>query len=61
MTTERFNVLLQGTTLRRQDVVPIAAELAKLIKRDADFALRLLRGQPTKLKSGVDAATRALR
>jgi TPR repeat protein len=37
----------------------VAAELAKLIKRDAEFTAHLLRGRPTKLKSGVDAATGA--
>jgi hypothetical protein len=41
MNTERFNVVLEGTTLRGQDVATVAVELAKLIKRDTDFALRL--------------------
>jgi uncharacterized RDD family membrane protein YckC len=59
MNTERFNVVLDGATLRGQDVAAVAAKLAKLIKRDTDFALRLLGGQPTKLKSGIDAATGA--
>ena len=59
MTSERFNVVLQGSTLRGQDVATVATELAKLIKRDTDFAAQLLRGQPTKLKSGIDAATGA--
>jgi hypothetical protein len=59
MTTERFNVVLQGTTLRGDDIATVATELAKLIKRDTDFATHLLRGQPTKLKSGIDAASGA--
>jgi hypothetical protein len=57
MTTERFNVVLTGDVLRGHENTRVAAELAKLIKRDADFATKLLRGQPTKLRSGVDAAT----
>ena len=57
MTTERFNVVLQGGTLRGQHVAAVATELAKLIKRDTDVAIYLLRGQPRTVKSGVDAAT----
>jgi hypothetical protein len=59
MAAELFNVVLQGTTLRGQDATTVAAELARLIKRDVDLALRLLRGQPTQLKSGVDSETGA--
>jgi hypothetical protein len=59
MSAERFNVVLQGGTLHGQDITTVAAELARLIKRDVDLALRLLRGQPTQLKSGVDAAAGA--
>jgi hypothetical protein len=59
MAAERFNVVLQGTTLRGQDATTVAAELARLIKRDVDLALRLLRGQSTQLKSGVDSETGA--
>jgi hypothetical protein len=59
MSVERFNVVLQGSTLHGQDITTVAAELAGLIKRDIDLALSLLRGQPTQLKSGVDAETGA--
>jgi hypothetical protein len=59
MAAELFNVVLQGTTLRGQDATTVAAELARLIKRDVDLALRLLGGQPTQLKSGVDSETGA--
>jgi|SRR5208282_1907312 len=59
MSAERFNVVLQGGTLHGLDITTVAAELARLIKRDLDLALRLLRSQPTRLKSGVDAETGA--
>src|ERR1022692_1744570 len=59
MTAERFNVILQGSTLGGQDIATVATQLAKLIKRDTEFALRLLRDQPTTLKSGVDIVTGA--
>lgn len=59
MSAERFNVILEGTTLRGEAVTTVAAELAKLIKRDNDFAALLLRGQPTRIKSDVDAAAGA--
>lgn len=58
-TRERFNVVLLGTTLPGQDVATVAAQLASLIKRDIDLAVQLLRGQSTKIKSVVDAATGA--
>jgi len=59
MTTERFNVVLQGGTVRGQSVAVVATELSKLIKRDTDVAMYLLRGKPRTIKSGVDAATGA--
>lgn len=59
MPIERFNVVLTGATLSGAPPAIVAPELAKLIRRDANFAARLLSGQPTTIKSGVDAATGA--
>ena len=57
MTPERFNVVLEGTTLPGYEPSVVKAKLATLIKRDVEFAGRLLSGRPTTLKSGVDAVT----
>lgn len=55
--TERFNVIIEGTTLHGQEVAAVARELAKLIKRDTTFATSLLNGHPKTIKSEVDATT----
>lgn len=55
MDVDRFNVILQGTTLPGHVLDAVAEALAMLIKRDADFARKLLRGRPIRLKTGVDA------
>ncbi|CAG0980943.1 Leucine-, isoleucine-, valine-, threonine-, and alanine-binding protein [Burkholderiales bacterium] len=59
MSTDLFNVVLVGTTLRGLDVSEVAPELAKLTKRDPAFARSLLSGRPTKIKTGVNASTGA--
>jgi hypothetical protein len=59
MTAEQFNVILDGTTLPGRLTSSVVPELAKLIKRDNDFAAMLLRGEPARIRSGVDAATGA--
>jgi hypothetical protein len=57
--TDSFNVVLDGTILAGYDPTIVKAQLAALIKRDVQFAGRLLSGHTTKIKSEVDAATGA--
>lgn len=53
----RYDVLLTGTTLYGRPVEDAAADLAKLIRRDVEFARRLLQGRPVKVRSDVDRDT----
>lgn len=57
MSTDRFNVVLDGVTLRGKSTPEVAAKLARLTKREYAFAERLLGGRPTQIKAGVDSAT----
>lgn len=59
MPVKRFNVILEGTALPGENLDSVVAGLGRLLKRDSDFAARLLCGQRTRIKSGVDEATGA--
>ena len=54
---DRVNVVVEGAVLPGHDPVVVRTRLAELIRRDVDFAARLLGGRPTTIKSGVDVAT----
>ena len=54
MDSFRYNVVLTGHTLNGRSKTEIAAELARLIRRDTAFTLRLLEGRPVTIRSSIE-------